>query len=85
MNDINLNDYYYGTKRGCDIGCQPIGQKGLVSPSLLKKINDTVEPNIRFLDVLRYENELTEKEIYDFELKPIDSSIIKTIVSTETN
>jgi len=67
----NTNDFFYGMKRYFDIGCQPVGQKGLVSPELLKEINDEVRNNINFLDVVRYENELTPEEIYKFELIPL--------------
>jgi len=71
MLDTNKNDYYYGMKRYFDIGCQPSGQKGLVSPDLLKAINTEFKPNIKFEDVVRYENELSVEEIEKFELKPL--------------
>jgi len=71
MLENNQNDYYYGMKRFFDIGCQPSGQKGLVSPDLLKAINTEVKPNIKFEDVVRYETELSIEEISKFELKPL--------------
>ena len=67
----NINDYYYGMKRFFDIGCQPNGQKGLVSPELLKSINEEFKPNIKFLDVVRYEEELSIEDIERYELKPL--------------
>ena len=71
MLDTNKNDYFYGMKRFFDIGCQPSGQKGLVSPDLLKAINTEFNPNIKFNDVVRYETELSVEEIEKFELKPL--------------
>ena len=71
MIDTNKNDYYYGMKRFFDIGCQPSGQKGLVSDDLLKAINTEVNPPIKFNDVVRYETELSEEMIYKYELKPL--------------
>lgn len=78
---IKQNDYYYGMKRFFSIGCQPSGQKGIVSPELLKTIN----ANIKFNDVVRYATELSEDEIYKYELKPLKnleclkSSIIQQV------
>jgi hypothetical protein len=71
MIDKNKNDFFYGMKRYFDINCQPQGQKGLVSYELLKLINDEVNPNIKFLDVVRYENELSIEEIKKYELTPL--------------
>ena len=67
----NRNDYYYGMKRFFDIGCQPKGQKGLVSDELLKSINQEFKPNIKFLDVVRYKFELPIEDIEKYELKPL--------------
>lgn len=67
----NENDYFYGMKRYFDIGCQPIGQKGLCSPELVIEINKQYNPNIKFLDVVRYENELSIEDIEKYELKPL--------------
>jgi hypothetical protein len=71
MLETNKNDYYYGMKRYFDIGCQPSGQKGLVSPELLSAINTEVNPNIKFMDVVRYEEELSIEDIAKYELKPL--------------
>jgi len=67
----NANDYYYGMKRYFSIGCQPKGQKGLVSDELLKSINEEFNPNIKFVDVVRYESELSVEDIEKYELKPL--------------
>jgi len=67
----NANDYCYGMKRYFSIGCQPKGQKGLVSNELLKSINEEFNPNIKFVDVVRYESELSVEDIEKYELKPL--------------
>jgi|SaaInlV_120m_DNA_4_1040238.scaffolds.fasta_scaffold06192_2 hypothetical protein len=66
---LNGNDYCYGMKRFFDIGCQPTGQKGLVTPELLEEINNFIKPNIKFLDIVRYEKELSIENIEKYELK----------------
>jgi len=71
MSDENTNDYYYGMKRFFGIGCQPKGQKGLVSDELLKSINQEFNPNIKFVDVVRYETKLSIEDIEKYELKPL--------------
>ena len=71
MLEENKNDFFYAMKRPFDIGCQPIGQKGLVSPTLLQKINEDIQPNIIFQDVVRYGNELSIEDVLNFELKQI--------------
>lgn len=71
MLETNRNDFFYGMKRFFDIGCQPKGQKGLVSPDLLKEINKEANRQVKFLDVVRYENELSDDEVAKFELVPL--------------
>jgi len=78
MKANNINDFYYGMKRYFDIGCQPAGQKGLVSPELLKAINK--HQGTRFMDVVRYEEELSKDEQFKYELALISNEAIKEIV-----
>jgi len=67
----NKNDFYYGMKRFFDIGCQPAGHKGLVSPELLEEINKEVNRQVKFQDVVRYENELSSDDVIKYELVPL--------------
>ena len=77
MLETNENDFYYGMKRYFDIGCQPLGQKGLCSPELVTLINNKVNPNIKFKDVVRYEQELSPADIEKYELKVINLKDLK--------
>jgi len=69
----NNEEYWYGMKRPFGIGNQPSGQLGLLDEKEVIKINKIIKPNIDFNDIVKYPNELTKKEIYDYEL--IDLSI----------
>jgi hypothetical protein len=72
-NNTNSNkEYYYGMKRYFDIGCQPHGQLGLCSNELINKVNDKLKRNVKILDIVRYENELSTEDILKFELIPIN-------------
>jgi hypothetical protein len=62
-------DYKYGMKRYFDIGCQPQGQLGLCSPILVADINKVL--NIKFMDIVRYAEPLSEDEIAKYELTPL--------------
>ena len=55
--------YKYGMRlRGFSMGCQPI--RGFV-----ERLDD---PTGKYWDIIIYDRELTEKEVADYELDPID-------------
>ena len=55
--------YKYGMRlRGFSMGCQPM--RGFV-----ERLDD---PTGKYWDIIIYDRELTEKEVADYELDPID-------------
>jgi len=77
MKASNKEDFYYGMKRYFDIGCQPSCQKGLVSPEFLKATN--IHQGTRFMDIVRYDKELTKDEQFKYELARISKEAISEI------
>lgn len=67
---MNFAEFYiYGmTSRPFSIGCQPM--EGLMASDAFNFLNiDIDEVSMKYHDTLLYDRELTEKELYDYELE----------------
>ena len=68
--------FYYGMKRYFGIGCQPSGQVEVLESSEVEQINNIVKPNIKFVDVVVYEEPLNEDEIKKYELFDLKNKMV---------